>query len=75
VLEGLAAEIRYYIIGGDPNEDFHLDQFSGKLSVNRGLDYERIKSYTLTIQVIYSNYTTKCDLYTLTIQLSVTYIL
>lgn len=48
---GLAAEIRYYIIAGDDNEDFHVDQFSGKLSVSRGLDYERVNSYKLTVQV------------------------
>lgn len=43
--------MRYYIINGDPNEDFHLDQLTGKLSVSRGLDYERLQSYTLTVQV------------------------
>lgn len=59
---GLDSEIRYYIIAGDSNEDFHLDQFSGKLSVSRGLDYERVKSYTLTIQVLpfYSHFTITC---------------
>lgn len=48
---GLASEIRYYIVNGDPNEDFHLDQLTGQLSVSRGLDYERQRSYLLTVQV------------------------
>ncbi|XP_067948846.1 protocadherin Fat 4-like [Watersipora subatra] len=48
---GLASELRYYIIAGDPNEDFHLDQLTGSLSVSRSLDFERVQEYSLTVQV------------------------
>lgn len=35
---------------GDPEEDFTLSPASGKLSTARGLDRERIATYTLTVQ-------------------------
>ena len=51
----MASELRYYIIAGDPNEDFHLDQLTGSLSVSRSLDFERVQEYSLTVQVCTCN--------------------
>lgn len=48
--EGLNSQIRYSIIGGDHNGDFSIGDDSGILRVARGLNFERNKAYTLTIQ-------------------------
>lgn len=47
---GLNGIIKYYIISGDDNNDFSLDQSSGWLRVQKSLDYERVKSYKLIVQ-------------------------
>lgn len=47
---GLNGIIKYYIISGDENYDFSLDQSSGMLRVQKSLDYERVKSYRLIVQ-------------------------
>ena len=47
---GLNGVVRYYVIGGDNNFDFSLDQSSGILRVQKNLDYERVQSYNLIIQ-------------------------
>lgn len=47
---GLNGIIKYYIISGDDNYDFSLDQSSGILRVQKSLDYERVKSYKLIVQ-------------------------
>jgi protocadherin Fat 4 len=48
--EGLNSQIRYSIIAGDPNQDFSMGDDSGILRVARGLNYERKRAYTLTVQ-------------------------
>lgn len=47
---GLNGVVRYYVVAGDNNQDFSLDQSSGALRVQKSLDFERLKSYSLTIQ-------------------------
>ena len=47
---GLNGVVRYYVIGGDNNFDFSLDQSSGILRVQKNLDYERVQSYNLIVQ-------------------------
>lgn len=47
---GLNGVVRYYVIGGDENFDFSLDQSSGVLRVQKNLDFERVRSYSLIIQ-------------------------
>ena len=47
---GLNGVVRYYIVSGDDNYDFSLDQSSGVLRVQKNLDYERVTNYDLTIQ-------------------------
>ncbi|CAL1535045.1 unnamed protein product [Lymnaea stagnalis] len=47
---GLNGAVRYFIIGGEGSNDFNLDISSGVLRVQKALDYERIQSYTISIQ-------------------------
>lgn len=47
---GLNGTVKYFIIGGDDNYDFSLDQSSGVLRVQKNLDYERVSEYKLIIQ-------------------------
>lgn len=47
---GLNGIVRYFIVGGDENFDFSMDQSSGVLRVQKKLDYERKKLYKLKIQ-------------------------
>lgn len=47
---GLNGAVRYFIVGGVGSNDFNLDISSGVLRVQKALDYERIKSYTIFIQ-------------------------
>lgn len=44
------SQIRYLIMSGDPNRDFSIGEDSGVLRVAKSLNYERKKTYTLTIQ-------------------------
>lgn len=46
---GLNAEIRYIITEGDDNHDFYINTKTGELSVQKRLDYERHKEYTIII--------------------------
>lgn len=48
--EGLNSQVRYSIIAGDPNQDFFIGDDSGILRVARGLNYERKRAYTITVQ-------------------------
>lgn len=48
--EGLNGAVRYFIIGGEGSQDFHLDMSSGVLRVQKSLDYERTKLYTIHVQ-------------------------
>lgn len=47
---GLNGIVKFFIISGDDNSDFSLDQSSGVLRVQKSLDYERITKYNLVIQ-------------------------
>ena len=47
---GLNGVVRFFIINGDDNADFSMDPSSGVLRVQKNLDYERVKNYTLKIQ-------------------------
>lgn len=47
---GLNGVVRFFIISGDDNADFSMDPSSGVLRVQKNLDYERVKNYTLKIQ-------------------------
>ena len=47
---GLNGIIKFYILSGDDNYDFSLDQSSGVLRTQKSLDYERVKSYKLIVQ-------------------------
>jgi protocadherin Fat 4 len=48
--EGLNSQIRYSIIAGDENQDFSIGDDSGILRVARGLNFERKRVYSLTVQ-------------------------
>ncbi|XP_012936418.1 cadherin-related tumor suppressor, partial [Aplysia californica] len=48
--EGFNGAVRYFIIGGEGSQDFHLDMSSGVLRVQKALDYERTTSYRLQVQ-------------------------
>ncbi|KAL4230607.1 Protocadherin Fat 4 [Mactra antiquata] len=47
---GFNGIVKYFIIGGDVNYDFSMDQSSGVLRVQKSLDYERVSEYKLIIQ-------------------------
>lgn len=48
--EGLNSQIRYSIVAGDPNRDFIIGEDTGVLRLAKSLNYERKRSYTLTVQ-------------------------
>lgn len=48
--EGMNSQIRYSIVTGDPNRDFVIGEDTGVLRLAKNLNYERKRSYTLTIQ-------------------------
>ncbi|KAK3610123.1 hypothetical protein CHS0354_039903 [Potamilus streckersoni] len=47
---GLNGTVLYFIIGGDDNSEFSIDQSSGLLRVQKQIDFERVQQYNLTIQ-------------------------
>lgn len=47
---GLNGIVKFFVILGDNNSDFSLDQSSGVLRVQKSLDYERVTNYNLVIQ-------------------------
>ena len=47
---GLNGIVSYFIVAGDDNFDFYLDQSSGVLRVQKRLDFERVQKYELKIQ-------------------------
>ncbi|XP_063375219.1 fat-like cadherin-related tumor suppressor homolog [Cydia amplana] len=49
---GVNAEVAYSLVAGDDREDFTIDRASGAVSIARPLDYERRRSYLLTIQAL-----------------------
>ena len=42
-------QIRYSVVSGDPNRDFAIGEDSGILRVSKTLNFERKRSYTLTV--------------------------
>ncbi|KNC25725.1 putative Fat-like cadherin-related tumor suppressor [Lucilia cuprina] len=49
---GINAEILYLIIGGNEQQKFKIDSKTGVISVNLEIDYEKTKSFFLTVQAI-----------------------
>ncbi|KAM7357712.1 FAT atypical cadherin kugelei isoform 3-T4 [Cochliomyia hominivorax] len=49
---GINAEIYYYIIGGNEQQKFKIDSKTGVISVNLEIDYEKTKSFFLTVQAV-----------------------
>uniref|UniRef100_A0A1I8PIC7 Uncharacterized protein n=1 Tax=Stomoxys calcitrans TaxID=35570 RepID=A0A1I8PIC7_STOCA len=49
---GINAEIRYYIIGGNEQQKFKIDNKNGIIILILEIDYERTKSFYLTVQAI-----------------------
>ncbi|KAH0625313.1 hypothetical protein JD844_033822 [Phrynosoma platyrhinos] len=47
---GENGRLTYHLAAGDPEDDFTLDPISGKLSVARGLDRERVANYALVVR-------------------------
>ncbi|KAH3842730.1 hypothetical protein DPMN_116234 [Dreissena polymorpha] len=47
---GVNGMVRYFVLSGDENQDFSLDQSSGALRVQKKLDYERVSSYKLFVR-------------------------
>ncbi|XP_067133004.1 protocadherin-like wing polarity protein stan isoform X2 [Centruroides vittatus] len=48
--EGVNAEIRYAIIGGNTQSHFYLNPSNGILTVSSQLDYESVRSYKLLVR-------------------------
>lgn len=49
---GINAEILYYLVGGNEQNKFKINQKTGLISVNLEIDYEKTKSFFLTVQAI-----------------------
>jgi len=64
---GLNGIVKYYILSGDDNFDFSLDQSSGILRVQKPLDYERVTAYKLIVQAEDSGDNTRYATATVTI--------
>jgi protocadherin Fat 4 len=64
------AQVRYTIVAGDPNRDFSIGEDSGVLRLAKSLNYERKRSYSLTVQAEDSGEQVRYD--TATISISVT---
>lgn len=47
---GLNGMVRYFVVDGDKNQDFSLDQSSGVLSIQKLLDFERKSLYHLSVR-------------------------
>lgn len=67
---GLNGIVRYFIIGGDDNYDFSIDQSSGILRIQKSLDYERKTEYNLVIQAEDNGVTPKSDSTTVTVTIN-----
>jgi len=48
--EGMNSQIRFAIVAGDPNRDFTIGEDSGVIRLAKSLNYERKRSYMLTVQ-------------------------
>lgn len=65
--EGLNGRVRYTIVGGDSNFDFHIGEDSGIIRVAKNLNFERKSQYVLTVQVEDSGNDIRYDTATATI--------
>ena len=65
--EGLNGRVRYTIVGGDVNFDFHIGEDSGVIRVAKNLNFERRSQYVLTVQVEDSGNDVRYDTATVTI--------
>ena len=59
--------VRYTIVGGDVNFDFHIGEDSGVIRVAKNLNFERRSQYVLTMQVEDSGNDIRYDTATVTI--------
>jgi len=50
VLAGANGELRYFIVAGDPQAQFSIDEELGVITVAKSLDRETRSRYDLTIQ-------------------------
>ena len=66
---GLNGIVSYFIISGDDNFDFYMDQSSGVLRVQKSLDFERVQKYDLIVQAEDSGDDTKYANATITINI------
>lgn len=64
---GFNGVVRYFIVEGDDNQDFSMDQSSGTLRIQKTLDYERKSSYVLKIQAEDSGVSVRYDTATVSI--------
>nr|AUG84445.1 fat [Platynereis dumerilii] len=48
---GLNADLRYIITSGDDNQDLWLDSHTGQLYIQKRLDYERKRTYNVSVLV------------------------
>ncbi|XP_013390955.1 cadherin-related tumor suppressor-like [Lingula anatina] len=67
---GLNGETRYFIFSGDSNGDFKMDSHTGELSVQKKLNYERVRSYTLQIRAEDGGIEPRYDTATVTIEVT-----
>lgn len=42
--------VRYYIMAGDPQQQFSIDEVAGQIKVARALDREARANYSLTVR-------------------------
>lgn len=49
---GLGSSIEYFIVGGDPLNEFSVGTRSGVLTLKKQLDYEKIKQYVLVVRAV-----------------------
>ncbi|CAL1529071.1 unnamed protein product, partial [Lymnaea stagnalis] len=48
----LQGTVRYYIVAGDPDVTFDVDEFSGEIKTTKPLDRETVSNYTLTVSAV-----------------------
>ena len=65
--EGLNGRVRYTIVGGDVNFDFHIGEDSGVIRVAKNLNFERKSQYVLTVQAEDSGNDVRYDTATATV--------
>lgn len=53
---GLSSSIEYFIVGGDPQNQFSVGTRSGVLTLRKPLDYERVKQHVLVVRAVQSGF-------------------